>query len=246
MDVWRRMLAAVNANSRTVDGRTKYPQMYGDDGWYAYQDSPYSQGALDVYYWSMDPDDLKYVPENAWLKFLDGENEGFAEAALRREFASIREKANGMRRDTSTPDTRMSDDTLRYNPAINSCLTQLMLGGLTPRYGEALHCRLRYFDPVRQRAGIPEDVAALVEGMTDETVTVSLVNVNPVDHRTVIVQAGAYGEHQVTAVQTDGITHSVDCPFFTVRLAPGSGSRLVVTAKRYVNQPTFVFPWDRE
>ena len=75
VDVWRRMLAAVNANSRTVDGKTMYPQMYGDDGWYAYQDSPYSQGALDVYYWSMDPEDLKYVPENAWLKFLDGKNE---------------------------------------------------------------------------------------------------------------------------------------------------------------------------
>ena len=246
VDVWRGMLAAVNANTRTVDGRTMYPHMYGDDGWYDYRESPYSQGALDVYYWSMDRKDLKYVPDDAWLKYLDGENDGFVEAALRREFASIREKVNGMRRDAGSPDTRMSDDTLKFNPAINSCLTQLMLGGLNPRYGEPLHCRLRYFDPVRRRAGIPEDVAALVEGMTDETATVSLVNLNPVDHRTVIVQAGAYAEHQVTAVQTGGDTHAMDCPFFTVRLAPGCGNRLVVTTNRYANQPTFVFPWDRE
>ena len=70
------MIAAVNANTRTVDGRTMYPHMYGDDGWYDYQESPYSQGALDVYYWSMDKADLKYVPENAWLKFLDGGKRG--------------------------------------------------------------------------------------------------------------------------------------------------------------------------
>jgi len=43
-----------------------------------------------------------------------------------------------------------------------------MLGGLpTGRDGYPLHCRLALnFDPVRRRAGIPEDVAALVEKLT--------------------------------------------------------------------------------
>ena len=54
-------------------------------------------------------------------------------------------------------------------------LTKLMLGGLpTGRIGGLLHCRVRYFDPVRHRAGIPEDVAALVAHMDAESVSVVL------------------------------------------------------------------------
>ena len=54
-------------------------------------------------------------------------------------------------------------------------LTKLMLGGLpTGRIGGLLHCRLRYFDPARHRAGIPEDVAALVSHMDAESVSVVL------------------------------------------------------------------------
>jgi hypothetical protein len=51
-----------------------------------------------------------------------------------------------------------------------------------------------------KRAGIPDDVAALVEAMDDTTATVVLVNVNQVEPRTVVVQAGAYAEHQFLAV----------------------------------------------
>ena len=40
-------------------------------------------------------------------------------------------------------------------------------------------------------------MAALVEKLTADQATVTLVNVNPVDARTVIVQAGAYGEHHL-------------------------------------------------
>ncbi len=54
-----------------------------------------------------------------------------------------------------------------------------MLGGLLPgKNGLILHCRLRYFDPVARRVGIPPDVAALVEKMTAESVPVTLVNTN--------------------------------------------------------------------
>ena len=33
--------------------------------------------------------------------------------------------------------------------------------------------------------------------------------------------------------------------WFTVRLAPGAGRRLVIRTRRYANQPTLAFPWDR-
>ncbi len=245
VDVWRTMLDAVNANKKTINGREMYPHMHGDEGWYSYTPQPYSQGALDVYYWSMDRADLKYLPQTGWLGYLEGSNPDYPVEALRQEFETVRQKVEGIRRDASTPDTRMSDDTLRFNPAINSCLTQLMLGGLTPRHGEPLHCRVRYFDPLNRRAGIPEDVAALVETLTDTDVTLTLVNINSVHERTLIVQGGAYAEHQFTGVTVDSREHALNHPSFTLRLAPGAGSRITIKMNRYVNQPTFAFPWDR-
>lgn len=245
VDVWRTMLEAVSSNAKTVDGKTLYPHMHGDDGWYGFAETPYSQGAMDVYYWSMDQADRKFVPPTEWLDFLDGDKPDFPVAVMEQEFESIRLKIKGVNDDTSSRDTRLSDNTLKFNTANTTCLTQLMMGALTPRYGEPLHARVRYFDPEKRRAGIPEDVAALVEGMTDTTTTISLVNINPVERRKLVVQVGAYGEHQVTSVEFDGVTHSQGRPFFTVELDPGAGGRLVIQHERYVNQPTFTHPWDR-
>ena len=47
------------------------------------------------------------------------------------------------------------------------------------------------------------------------------------------------------AVGVGGRQVAVDNPWFTVRLAPGSGARMVVQSKRYANDPTLVFPMDR-
>jgi hypothetical protein len=150
-----------------------------------------------------------------------------------------------LRNDPTTPDTRLSDDMNHINPATTETLTQLMLGGLpTGRMGFPLHARLRYFDPVQRRAGLPEDVAALVEKLTADETVVSLVNVNQIEERTVVVQGGAYAEHQINSVEIDGQTVTVDGASFAVRLAPGCGTRLVLKMQRYANQPTLAFPWD--
>lgn len=157
--------------------------------------------------------------------------------------------------DRTTPDTRLADTVMDFNPASVAALTQLMEGGLYIQHpgwartspaqgGSLLHCRLRYFDPARQRAGIPEDVAALIDTMTDDSVTVTLVNVNPTDSRLVTIQAGAYGEHRVISVSDGERTQSVNDSSFKVRLAPGAGAKLTVKMKRFADQPTLNFPWD--
>ena len=140
----------------------------------------------------------------------------------------------------------MSDDMNDMNPATTGALTQLMLGGIpTGRDVHVLHARVRYFDPARRRAGLPEHVGALVERMTDDSVTVRLVNLDPMDTRTVIVQGGAYGEHEITDVQMEGSEApvSVEDTHFAVRLAPGAGTRLTIGMRRYANPPTLAFPW---
>jgi hypothetical protein len=152
-----------------------------------------------------------------------------------------------VRADPTSPDTRLSDETHGANPAIVETLVELMLGGLPPgRVGYPLHCRLRYFDPERRRAGVPEGVGALVERLSDDEATVSLVNCDPLCHRTVVVQGGAYAEHQVASVEVAGATTPpvpIEHSHFAVRLAPGAGGRLTLKMRRYANQPTFAFPW---
>jgi hypothetical protein len=77
-------------------------------------------------------------------------------------------------------------------------------GGNEPATSGSL--ALRYVDADRRRAGAPEDVAALVDSLEDGRGAVTLVNVNQTEERTTVVQAGAYGEHTVTEVQTAGRT----------------------------------------
>ena len=104
---------------------------------------------------------------------------------------------------------------------------------------------MRYFDPLRQRAGVPEDVAALIHTMQDDTLSLTLVNVNQSQSRTVVVQTGGYAEHQCLSVTLGNKRTPVNAPWFRVRLLPGAGARLVLKTRRYANQPTLVFPWDR-
>ena len=247
---WRGVIDHVNGNAREIDGRLMYPNAYGDyfgeEDWYDFQDEPFTSGALEVYYWSMDPDHRDLLAGDPWIQYLEGSNPSFPEQALSSDFAKLRHNLEVMRADTATPDTRLSDDMNHINPAVTENLTRLMLGGLpTGRTGGPLHCRLRYFDPDRGRAGVPADVAALVESLTDDTVTVTLVNTSHVTSRRVTVQGGAYAEHQLGSVALDGKKAEVEDDSFEVNIAPGCGARLEIATDRYANTPTLAFPWRR-
>ncbi|HEV2124750.1 MAG TPA: hypothetical protein VGW38_18540, partial [Chloroflexota bacterium] len=270
VDLWRRVVETVNSNAKQENGQTLYPHMYGrldrlerlqqggdlDDlpekgpeGWYEYRPQPFAHGALPLYYWTLDRSSLELLGETPrWVRYLDGQDAAYPEAALEADLDQLRRKVEMMRADTRSPDCSMSDDMNRMNPATTSALTQLMLGGIpTGRDVHVLHARVRYFDPARRRAGLPEHVAALVERMTEDEVTLQLVNLDPVEAKTVIVQGGGYAEHQITHVQTEGqdapAAAEVNHTHFAVQLAPGAGARLKIGMQRYANQPTFAMPW---
>ena len=243
VDTWSTMIDAVNANKKTVDGETVYPHMYGDEGWYEFSPSPYSEGALMVYYWSMKEKDKERVNDNEWLAFLDGDNPNFPLDALQKDFVTLHERLELLKNDPTTPDTRLSDNPNHINPALVGTLFQLMMGGPPPYRAQATHCRLRYFDPEERRSGLPDEVGALVDAITEETTRVTLVNVNQLEERTIIVQNGAYGEHECLSVSVEGKEIEVGSPSFEVRLAPGSGATVTIKINRYANQPTLQFPW---
>ena len=176
VDLWRRMLDLVNANSKEEDGEVVYPHMYGrldrldrlqqggtiDDlppegpeGWYEFRPRKFAPGADELYYWTLDRTALDLLPETPrWVRYLDGEDESYPEDVLRADLEHLRRKVERMRADVRTPDTTMSDDPNLINPATTDALVRLMLGGLpVGRTGYPLHCELRYFDPAPAPGG---------------------------------------------------------------------------------------------
>jgi hypothetical protein len=247
VDAWREMIGAVNKQARVVKGRTEHPTMFGADGWYGWQAEPWDVGALEVWYWSMREADRARVDANPWLDFLAGRNTGYPEAAIQRDIESIPRRLATIRADKTPPSKRLADNMLDANPAATDSLVRLMWGALVPgREGGLVNARVRYFDPERRRAGVPEDVAALVSGLEDRQTVITLVNLSARASRTVIVQAGGYAEHQFDSVEWNGQRQRVDARELTVQLAPGAGAAITLATQRYVNQPTVTFPWDRQ
>ena len=220
-------------------------KLHGPPKWYHWTPNLHTDRLTEIYFWSMDRKDLERVPKTGWIGFLEGQDPAYPEKALAKDLALVRGKVEAIRTDPTTADTRLADYLLDFNPAATDALTNLTLGGYFAGRIWTLHSRFRYFDPAKRRAGLPEDVGALVEKLAADSATVTLVNTNPVEPRTVIVQAGGYGEHQFASATVNGKTVPIDNAYVTVRLAPGSGARVEFQMKRYANRPTLAQPWDR-
>jgi hypothetical protein len=242
----RHQIDNLYAAKKVQNGRVLLPNKYGDNGWYGYTPNLHLDVQRDIYLWSMKQADLERISQDEWIAYLEGKDSDYPYKALQRELRRIRERVQGLRADPSTPDTRASDYSQRFNPVATAALVNLTLGGNDPgTAGNVLHSRVRYFDPVKQRSGLPDDVAALVEKIRPNDVVLTVVNTSPVHFRTVTVQMGAYAEHQCDSVEAGGRTTQVNAPYFQVRLAPGAGETLTIHMKRYAHAPTLAFPWDR-
>jgi hypothetical protein len=256
--VLRRQVDNLYANKKVENGRVLLPRYYGDQGWYGFCDVDGSSPGLsnrrrvetDVYMWSLKDRDLQRLPQTGWIGFLHGRNPNYPLEALHEDLADLSEAGRRLREDSSTFDfppgqTRWS----RSNPVATTALINLTMGGADPGgsgHGPLpLHTQVRHFDPVARRAGLAEDVAALVSEIRPAEVVLTLVNTSPFAARLALVQMGAYGEHQVTHITYGDKNVTVDAPYFTVRLAPSAGQTLRIGVRRYAHQPTLAFPWDR-
>jgi hypothetical protein len=243
----KRQLENLYAVKKEANGRILLPNKHGDNGWYGYVPDQHFDVQRDLYLWTMDTAFLKNLGQDGWINFLLGRNPQYPEEALRRGLSDVQRRVRGFREDQSTPDTRASDHAQRFNPVVTTPLINLMNGGNDPgTSGNLVHARLRYFDPKLRRAGIPEDVAALVETIEQGAVTVTLINLSQTQERDVLIQTGMYGEHTATDVAIGDRRYAVNATSFEIRLAPGAGSRLRIGMERYANQPTLDFPWDRQ
>lgn len=252
--VLRRQMDNIYAQKKVENGKTLLPQMYGDPkgyhekgspSWYHFTGNLFQDRLAEIYFWSMDRKDLERVPVRGWLAFLEGKNANYPAEALRADLERVRQTMKEIEEDSTTPDTRLADYLQGLNPAATNALTNLTTGAYLTGNVWSFHSRFRYFDPVRRRAGLPEDVGALVEKLEADAATLVLVNVDPVAPRDVVVQAGGYGEHRFESAETNGAVRQIAGPLLNVRLEPGSGARIRFRMSRYVNPPTLAHPWDR-
>lgn len=218
--------------------------------------------AMDLYLITMDPkydwfmDDWKpgrWQPGEGiygmgwtqdWVAYLQDKYPEFPEKMLDRGLARTRKRIAKIRKDDSEDWERKAE--LRdKNPVTTSALTMLTTGAREPSWrGSPLVSRLRHFDPERGCAGLPPDVAVLVEKMDRRNVWVTFVNMSDETTRTVVVQGGAYGEHRIVEVARSGKRgEKVGGRAFALVLKPGCGERVRIQMDRFVNRPTFDWPW---
>ena len=226
--------------------------------------------------------DLEY----SRFQYYDGKLPDWPEEILSAEYAFAQAMMEAYRQDERDFDTIVDDNRWPpHNPRVPGRrdyggenadpvrtvgLTQVMLGAPRALYnGGLLRATVRYFDIDRQRPGVPEDVAVLVDEIGDDRVGIQFVNMNTSQSRNLIVQAGAFGEHSFTEVRyveegegDNSILNPVgwisearpqhkrsvraDGKYFAVQLPPSTAVRVDAGMRRFVNQPGYSFPWHGE
>jgi len=130
-------------------------------------------------------------------------------------------------------------------PAILEALVHLTLGGPMPAYhGGHLHVAVRYFDIDGQRPGLPADVAALVEKIAEESIELTLVNTSESSERNLVVQAGAFGEHEIVSASAKGGEEiAVGGNHLQVNLPAGTKISITLKVNRFANKPSYEGPF---
>ena len=179
----------------------------------------------------------------AWLHYLEGGFADYPEDILAHNLSQVYARVKFMREDTEPVESYTDSYLQRRNPITAEGLVQLTLGGPMPIYnGGLLMVSVCYFDLDAQRFGLPRDVAALVSRIDAAGIDLELINISLCEKHTLLVQAGAFGEHRFTRVSADGEDYFVDDKHFTVRLEPAAGVRLRLDIKRFCNQPQYQWP----
>lgn len=266
LDIPRGQLDYLIGLGREEEGRLLVPYRHTDEGWTAWRPME-PKHASQIWYMSQDPrdkarvdslpetrtdwlqvhpgrskgDDLHFGP---WYCYIDGRNPDYPRRILEEQYAEVLRRMDKIRADDGNPEDWDVHHWQNVNPVHTEGLVHLTCGGPQIIYhGGLLHVRLRYFDALERRPGLPADVAALVPALDAESTTVELINTNPSHERRLIVQAGAFGEHNFTSVEWgNGETQAVDGKHFEVTLPAGRSIRLKLGMARYANTPSYAQP----
>lgn len=187
-----------------------------------------------------------------WFSYIRGNDPGYPEQILKTNYEMVARQIERFRTEEFDPETmdhyRESMTIHQWQqltPVMVEALTQLTLGGPMHVYHGGLQlARLRYYDAELHRPGLPQGIAALVSSLAADSVTVTLVNTDPLVARRVIVQAGTFAEHECVSLAVGGATPTaITGQWVEIRLAPGAGATLVLGMQRYAHLPSYDTPW---
>ena len=186
--------------------------------------------------------------ERARFQYYDGQNPDWPEKILDADYQNVSNTFERIKNEDRDAQSLIEANVMPPNPVYTKGLTQVTMGAPQSIYnGGILRATVRYFDPDYTKPGLPRDVAALVDELKSDRAGVRLVNLSRYDTRNVIVQAGAFGEHQFTKVRhgdgEEGTTIPLDSKYLAVQLPPSTAIRLDVGMRRFVNDPSYAFPW---
>ena len=186
----------------------------------------------------------------AWLNYLEGEFRDYPEKILTHNLGQVYGRLKLMREDKQDPKTYSDSYLQMRNPITVEGLVHLTMGGPMPIYnGGLLMVSVRYFDIDRQRPGLPMDVAALISSITEERIALTLVNMHPMECRSILIQSGAFTEHRFTTATyindtSDKVCCEVNDSYIHVNLGPGTILDLELGMDRYCRQPSYELPWN--
>ncbi len=195
--------------------------------------------------------------EGGRFLYYEGQNPEWAETVLGWDYQACVDAIARMRAETRDPEQFIVDNVHPPLSVVTKALTQVALGGPQSVYNGGLNQGVvRYFDvtsddrsptPLRSepgRPGLPNDVAALVDELGADRVGVQLVNLDRDRSKNLIIQAGMFAQHTFTSCESEGgDTVEVNGKHIQVTLPPASRIHLGLGLQRYVNMPTYAFPW---
>lgn len=216
--------------------------------------------------------DTKHYIANTlpWFQFIQGNLPNYPEEILEANIQLIANQLYKMRSNTGNPrnwdkydpatadvvvglDLRVDGYQIHawqeFNPVYFEGLVQMTMGApMHISHGGLQHGKVRMFDGLKKRPGLPDDVAVIVDGLTASTISLQAVNLSETESRQLVIQAGTFGEHQfvsVDVISETGETKSIEIngSWFAIDLSAGAGATLQFTVERYANQPTYETPW---
>lgn len=262
------------------EGELQVPYKYGPDGWTDYRPMMVrdlshlwhaSMSREDweriervkngsTYNWSITPSEGNRTAggtEAARLMYYAGENPDWPVDILMAEYREVKRRIEFIRSDPRDIASITADELYYHQPVLTKGLQQVTMGAPQTLYnGGLLPARVRYFDTDMARPGLPDDVAALVEVLEADRTVVTLVNLSSLTARRLIVQAGAFAQHEFTEVtyreqvkdDSGKVTfHEKSIPvnnrYLALELPPARSIKLDMGTARFVHDPTYAFPW---
>ena len=267
LDLHRSQADLLWSMRKSEDGTVKVPFRHGKGGWFDYREKQ-PRHYVHLWFMSRAQEDMDRIRERfpdrsgwysepstfgkaghfwpeKWFGYVNGENPGFPDQVLEDTYRCMIGRLNAI--DSDDWENLEEWDVHHWqnlNPVVPEGLIQMAMGTPAAVYhGGLLHASVRYFDPREKRPGLPRDVAALVERVDADGITLTLVNTNPIEARNVTVQAGAFGEHEFTsAALRGGEEKPIGRNTMTVSLGPWASATMDIVMKRFVNRPSYEFP----